>query len=381
MTALVNPKKVSVFYRGSLVGELAQTPESLVAFSYAPGWIAQGFSISPLHLPLRSGLFIPAPQYSLYFDGLFGVFNDSLPDSFGELLVDRYLAEAGMNPKEASPLLRLCLLPQAGLGGLAYRSSLAVEEEPINLSYDELSSRFGALLNGQRAKDFDALFALGGSSGGARPKAHILYEGRPAIIKFPWSHDRPDMAEAEYAYNLAAKEAGLQVPPSHLVHGKSGAAYFVSERFDRDEAGERLHYLSLSGLLDYPHELPTLDYYQFILAVLLVTGGSYPDALMAFRLACFNVFSRNYDDHSKNFGFLYDPKLQRYALAPAFDLCPRDPYEQEHAMLCNGKGLPQESDLLAIAEQAKLPLKEAKAIIAEVKTVVLKRLKNYLLED
>ena len=377
MTRLVSPQKVSVYYRDVLVGELAETPEHLVVFSYSPRWLQEGFSISPFHLPLSSQLFIPTPTYYGYFDGLYGVFSDSLPDSFGRLLVDRYLASHDVDPRKVSPLLRLCLLPKAGIGGLTYRPSLAEEQEALAIDYDALSTEYGALLNGEAPTDIETLYRLGGSSGGARPKAHILYEGHPAIIKFPWSYDRKDIAEAEYAFNAAAKEAGLEVPPFHLAKGQSGASYFVSERFERDEEGQPLHYLSFSGLLDYPHELPTLDYRQLLQAVLLVTG-SYDDMEQAFRLACFNVFSKNYDDHSKNFGFLYSPKLKRYVFAPAFDLTPHDPHEAEHAMLCEGKGLPEESDLLALAKHGNLPLPQAKAIIATVKKVVNSRLNAYL---
>lgn len=367
-----NLEKVDVFFKGSPVGTLAALPNGKVAFAYAPSWLLAGFSISPLSLPLKQEVFIPKNDY---FGGLFGVFGDSLPDGWGRLLTDRFLAKNGLDPNKITALTRLSLLSPTGLGGLTYEPNFFDDDPSEKVDFDALRHDCD-LVSQNGMADFDEIFRLGGSSGGARPKVHLTIDGKEWIVKFPLRYDPPEIGAMEFAYNEAAAEAGIEIPLHRLFPSALGPGYFGSERFDRTPEG-RVHVLSLGGLLDISPTIPCLDYLGFLELVSALTQDP-NEVEKAFRVLCFNVEAQNVDDHAKNFSFLYDEMAKRYRLSPSYDLTP--PLgKKEHEMMVNGTGLPSEADIKAVAKKALIRSSEAAKILSSVKKAVFPRLAPYLI--
>ena len=187
-----NYKYLKVFYNDILVGTLAKTHERVVAFEYDSDWLNNGFSISPFSLPLIKKVFIPKYEP---FGGLFGVFNDSLPDGWGRLLVDRLLLKNRINPVEVDNLNRLAIVQQSGMGALTYKPEHRFETENKICDYDILSQECSKILESQDSDNLDELFQLGGSSGGARPKILTSIDNEDWIIKFPSSSDPKNIGE------------------------------------------------------------------------------------------------------------------------------------------------------------------------------------------
>ncbi|MBO5921043.1 MAG: HipA N-terminal domain-containing protein, partial [Bacteroidaceae bacterium] len=162
-------KQIEVIYNNSLVGRLALTKEGLCAFEYSSGWLTSGFSISPFELPLRSGVFVARPRP---FDGGFGVFDDSLPDGWGQLILDRYLQLQGINPRTLTILDRLALVGSTGRGALEFRPDKSVVTEQEYADFEKLALEAERILDsddyaGEGIEEFQQ---RGGSPGGARPK-------------------------------------------------------------------------------------------------------------------------------------------------------------------------------------------------------------------
>ncbi|MGN1099418.1 MAG: HipA N-terminal domain-containing protein, partial [Christensenellales bacterium] len=168
-------KKVTVKYNDRIVGYLAELEPSVTGFQYDDAWVKNGFSISRLSLPLDNAVHVSKKQL---FSGLFGVFWDSLPDGWGELLMNRLLSRKGINPNKLSILTKLSLVNKNGLGGLTYEPSQPYEYEYDRFDFDELSQEIEKVLNDENEPvDLDLIYGLGGSSGGTRPKAHIKIDG------------------------------------------------------------------------------------------------------------------------------------------------------------------------------------------------------------
>ena len=312
-----NIKSLGVFYNNIKVGTLALLPNNLVAFEYDDKWIVDGFAVSPFSLPLIKKVFIPKIDP---FEGLFGVFSDSLPDGWGKLLVDRMLTGKGINPREINILNRLAIVGDSGMGALSYRPEHKFILQEDEKDYDKLALACKELLETNFSSDLDKLFMLGGSSGGARPKILTEIDGEEWIIKFPSSYDVKDIGEIEYLYSLCAKKCGIEMPETKLFSSKISKGYFGIKRFDRNEKNKRrIHMISVSALLETSHRLPNLDY-NILMKLTLKLTNSFEEVEKMFRLMCFNVFAHNRDDHSKNFSFIYDEELKKWKLSPAYDL-------------------------------------------------------------
>jgi serine/threonine-protein kinase HipA len=353
------------------VGTLASTPDGFVAFEYAENWLATGFSISPLSLPLERRVFLPE---LLPFEGLFGVFNDSLPDGWGRLLVDRMLARRGIDPASVDALSRLAIVGASGMGALTYEPEfcLAHLEQEVS-GFDRLAEECARILASQPTESLDELFLLGGSSGGARPKVLTQVDGAPWIIKFPASFDTPDVGFMEYEYAQAALACGIQMPEVRLFPSTHGSGYFGVKRFDYemrpDGTTARIHLASASGLLETSHRVPGLDYLTLARLLLLLTGDiSELEAL--YRLMCFNVLAHNRDDHSKNFAFLCDSGSREWRLSPAYDLTYSPGMGGEHATTVDGKGTDITlDDLVACGVKMGLPSRRCRTIAINVQGV------------
>lgn len=359
-------KKLNVKYNQKVVGYLIELNDGRIAFQYDDKWIKNGFSISPLSLPLTNKVFINSKQT---FDGLYGVFNDSLPDGWGELLIRRMLNKIGINPDLLTPLQKLAILSQNGLGGLTYEPNNSIDNNlnDENISLDEIFKATDAILNDNSNINLDTIYKLGGSSGGTRPKAHLTINGEQWIVKFPCFMDSKKIGQEEYIANKLAKECGINVSEFKLFPSKICPGYFGTKRFDRNKE-KRIHMISLSALLETTHRIPNLDYSHLFQVIENICVDK-EDIYEAYRRMCFNVFYNNRDDHGKNFSFIYDESLGGYCLSPAYDLT-KTPNKFEHEMTVNGNGLPLESDLIDIAKKFKLSLLKCKSIIAKTKTVL-----------
>ena len=368
--------RLDVYYGGARVGTMAPYQRYRTAFEYSEEWLRDGFSISPFSLPLLPGVRVAKPDP---FDGLFGIFADSLPDGWGRLLVDRMLRKQGERPEEVDPLTRLSIVGSSGMGGLEYRPAGRMKGGAPSGDLDRLAEECRKILQSEEPADLDLLFAMGGSSGGARPKVLIRLDGEEWIVKFPSSGDPADIGLMEYEYNLCAAECGIRIPEVKLFPSDNCAGYFGAKRFDRERtpAGERkLHMASASALLEVSHRVPALDYTSLMALTWQLTKKA-DELLKLYTLMCFNVFAHNRDDHSNNFTFLCDNGDWR--LAPAYDLTYSDSVGGEHATTIAGEGRnPTVKDILSVAKKAGIRESAAREIAEHAENTVRKRLSRYL---
>lgn len=359
-------RKIDVFANNLKVGTLALTNDNRVAFQYTDEWIEKGFSINPFKLPLSKQLFY---ANSPYFKGLFGVFADSLPDSYGELLLERYLKSKSINISELTCLDRLAYVGSSGMGLLEYVPDKSEDVNRSNIDFDIVQKECNDLLDSKEVTNINELYSLGGSSGGARPKSLIIYDDEDYIVKFSSRFDPKNIAELEYKYMSLAKEAGINIPSITLLTLESGNKYFLIKRFDRD-GDKKVHMISAAALLEVDFRAPSLDYNELIKLARVLTRND-NDVLEMYRRMVFNILIDNQDDHAKNFSFIYDDVSKTYRLSPAYDITPGKTYYGEHTTSVNGKGKNiSDADMLAVAVNNKIDLSSAKTIINKCKEVL-----------
>ncbi len=362
------------------VGRLAINNRQIY-FQYHDSFIEQNLNISPFHLPLKSTVI--SFDYSL-FEGLGGVFNDSLPDGWGRLLFDRFARSSGILPSDITPLDRLAHVGLNGLGALVYEPDHSTQENSNSINLDKLAEKAREVLDGASDEVLQELLALNGSSAGARPKAliglnndrkniihgiHDLPNGyAPWIVKFSNSQDTADAGAIEYVYALMAKKAGISMPDVHLFPVKKGAGYFAVKRFDRN-GKQRFHMHTACGLLHSDFRVPSLDYEDLI----ALTGALTRDAReieKLYQLAVFNVLAHNRDDHSKNFSFLMDAKGE-WKLSPAYDLTFSSGPRGEQSTMVMGEGRnPSVNHLIKLGHEAKLSKARITEIIDQTQTAL-----------
>ena len=349
--------KLIVTYHSRSVGTLSMTPDNrLCAFQYDREWLANGFSISPLDLPLKPDLFIAKPQP---FWGNFGIFEDSLPDGYGRYLLHRLLKKQGVNDSELTPLQRLSIVGTSGMGALCYIPETYIGEEKSLPTLDCLQQMALDILSEKSYEDEEVLYFNSGNSGGCRPKC-LLHDTEGAwLVKFRHTYDPKDMGAMEYRYNEVARKCGITVPDFKLMDGK----YFATKRFDI-ENGIRYHIATAGALLNESIMQPRLDYKTLLHLVGYLTQDPKQVDEM-FRRMVFNVLTDNKDDHAKNFSFIY--KEGNWALAPAYDLtrC-NNGYNGEHATSVNNHGNPTIEDMLIVGESIRIPRKKGKEMIVTI---------------
>lgn len=361
-------RKIDVFIGGRMVGTLAETADRRVAFAYSDEWLENGFAISPFSLPVERKVFVPTGRT---FEGMWGVFADSLPDAWGHLLVDRMLKSKGFAPSEVTNLERLAIVGESGMGALTYRPALDVREDAVLSDLDELAARCQAILNREDVSNLDDIFQMGGSSGGARPK--VMTD--EWVIKFPASGDMRDTGLMEKEYMDCAADCGIIVPETKLLPSRLCSGYFSVHRFDR-EGTVRRHMLTAAAILEADWRTAALDYHTLIRLTRILSYGNEADVLQMYRRMCFNVFSHNRDDHAKNFSWIYDARQDCWHPSPAYDLTWSTTYFGEHTTTVDGNGKdPGMKELLAVGKAAGIPLKTCKAIAGEIqeKTKVLEK--------
>ncbi len=359
------------------VGTLAQK-NNKIYFEYDKAFLKTGIELSPYKLPLKAGLFRCDDDT---FEGLWGLFADSLPDGWGRLLMDRHLLRLGVNPRALSPLDRLAYVGSHAMGALRYEPEHAVESEIESIVLDDLANSSQEILEGSSEKLLDELLSLNGSSAGARPKVLVqisddlkqIVHGRQQlkegfshyIVKFASSLDSREIGAIEYAYSLMVREAGLEMHRTALLEGEKGR-YFAIERFDR-VGDSRVHMHSVAGLTHSDFRFPTLDYDDLLRLTLHLTK-SMVEVEKMFRLACFNLFAHNRDDHAKNFSFVMDEKgIWRFS--PVYDVTFSYGLEGEHVTLYMGEGKnPTKEHLFQLGEKYKL--KEYSQIVSKVEKAI-----------
>ena len=360
-------KQIEVLYHGTLVGRLASTKEGLCAFEYSAEWLRSGFSISPFELPLRPGVFVARPRP---FDGGFGVFDDSLPDGWGLLVLDRYLQQQGVNLRKLTLLDRLALVGSTGRGALEFRPDNSVVSKQEYADFEKLALEAERILDsddyaGEGIEEFQN---RGGSPGGARPKIFARHEGCEWLVKFRAKHDSKRIGEIEYDYSLLAKECGVEMPDTRLFEGK----YFAAERFDRTPQG-RLHVVSVAGLLCADYRVPSIDY-SHIFQVCAALTHNVAELWKVYRIMVFNYLIGNKDDHAKNFAFVYRDSAWHFS--PAFDVLPSEGMNGYHTTSINDSITPTKTDLIAVAVKAGLNEKEAVEVFDAIDNRVQMKVEN-----
>lgn len=371
---------LQVLYDGRLVGTLAMTANHKAAFQYSEEWLEHGFSISPFSLPLKNQVFVPNKDY---FDGLFGVFTDSLPDNWGSLLLNWLLRANGQNPDKLTVLDRLAIVGTSGMGALTYYPEKEIQEKQGHSNLDELAEQCQKLLNTEYSDKLDELYRLGGTSGGARPKIMTTIDGEEWIIKFPAHVDGRNAGKMEYDYSCCAKQCGITMSETRLFPSDKCEGYFGTKRFDRvidNGTQKRIHMLTAAALLELDFEQQSLDYHSLMKLTKILTRDYLEDVNNMFRRMCFNVFAHNRDDHSKNFTYLYHEAENRWRLSPAYDLTYSNTYYGEHTTTVDGNGRnPGEKEILAVGVAAGMDRTECKRIMNQIKDCVNQMLGRYFL--
>lgn len=362
------------------VGRLASR-QNKIYFEYDDDFLDHGYELSPFRCPLSPGLKI---FDSNLFDGLPGMFYDSLPDGWGRLLLDRKMRSLGVLPQQLSALDRLRYVGQTGMGALMYTPSETEDAVQDKLNLDTLASAVERILEGEASEVIEKLISLNGSSAGARPKAMIgvdtckqrIVHGTqilkpeydPWLVKFPNSTDGRDAGAIEYVYAQMAIDAGIEMENVYLFPSQSSPGFFAAERFDRN-AGKRIHCHSVCGLLHSDYRIPSFDYEDLIELTMVLTKDI-REAEKMFRLAVFNVLAHNRDDHSKNFSFLMD-STGSWKLSPAYDLTFASGPNGEQTTTVFGKGKNIEfSDLIKLGIESKLSHSFVDSVIEQTRSAL-----------
>ncbi|HWU68327.1 MAG TPA: HipA domain-containing protein [Stenotrophobium sp.] len=375
------------------------------AFQYTPEFAASGIELAPLVMPLSERVYeFPALPRNT-FHGLPGLLADSLPDKFGNALIDAWLATQGRTPADFSAVERLCYTGARGMGALEFAPTLGPKPQKsapieidalVRLASEVLARRTAlkaAFSGARKRKALNEILQVGTSAGGARAKAVIAWNrqtdevrsGQIAagdgfeywLLKFDGvSGNRDKELEdpqgygvLEYAYALMARTAGIDMMECRLLE-ENGRRHFMTRRFDRLAGGEKLHMQSLGALAHF--DFNQAGAYGYEQALLTVRQLDLPMAALEqqFRRMVFNIVARNQDDHVKNIAFLMD-KQGHWSLAPAFDLTygynPNGAWTAQHQMTLNGKrdGFVL-ADFRACARSAMLKRGRDKAILEEV---------------
>jgi len=350
-----NIQAVNVMYHGRKVGTLSMGNRSTCQFEYDKEWLSNGFSISPLQLPLKAGLFTADYQP---FCGNFGIFEDSLPGGYGEYLLRKVLKKSGIDPLGLTPVQWLSIVGSSGMGALCYVPETKLQQKESQRSFDEMQQMALDVLSEKTNDNADMLYFKSGNSGGVRPKCIFTDADGHWLVKFRHTYDPKNMGQLEYDYNKVARQCGIDVPDFKLIEGK----YFAVRRFDIED-GVRLHVATASALLNEPITPPKMEYHNLLQLTGYLTQS--PKAVeQQFRRMAFNVYAHNMDDHARNFSFIC--RDGKWSLAPAYDLT-NDATLGEHASTINFKGVPADEDMITIGMNIRMSRERCQQIIEEVR--------------
>lgn len=378
-------------------------------FEYAPDFIASGIEIAPLTMPLARTIYSFPALPSATFKGLPGLLVDSLPDDFGNALINAWLARQGRTADSFTPIERLCYTGTRGMGALEYRPALGGTEAPgevldlqalVQLTSDILRRREqmdGQFTAPERASTLSHILRIGTSAGGARAKAVIAWNPQTMevrsgqvkagdgfeywLLKFDGVSGNRDKelddpqgyGVIEYAYHLMARAAGITMSECRLLQD-GPRQHFMTRRFDRTATGSKLHMQTLGALAHFDYRQPGAHSYEQALLILRQLQLPMESIEQLFRRMAFNVIARNQDDHVKNIAFLMNREGQ-WSLAPAYDVTysynPQGAWTGQHQMSLNGKrdGFAL-ADFIACARTCAMKKGRAEAIVDEVSAAV-----------
>jgi len=371
---------VHVKYKEHEIGVVSFNTETGVgSFEFEPRFIKTGIELSPLKMPLSQKIYSFPEADPAAFKGLPGMIVDSLPDDFGNAVLNAWIASQGKSPTDITPIQRLKYTGKRGMGALTFHpatrrkhlnSSQNVEiQSLVSIAQDILDKRekFKVMLGERGQEDKEAMLALlsvGMSAGGVRPKAVLAFNNdftqvrsgqtnapdgfTHYIMKFDGVSEHNTDKETfgdpmgygtmEYVYHLMAKACGIDMMSCHLLN-EGDRRHFITQRFDRD-GNEKRHVQTLNGLAHISYKKAGSYSYAELFAIARELGLNPDDAIQIFKRMVFNIVARNHDDHSKNFGFLLDDQNQ-WQLSPAYDLAfsykPGSDWVNSHWMKLNGK--------------------------------------------
>jgi serine/threonine-protein kinase HipA len=388
---------------------------SVASFQYDPEFVGSRIEVAPLVMPLSTRVYSFPALPAVSFHGLPGLLADSLPDRFGNALIDAWLATRGRSPASFDAIERLCYVGARGMGALEFapaagpslrRSAEVHVDALVSLASEILANRKGlaaSFATPRRSESLKEILRVGTSAGGARAKAIIAWnpatnEVRSGQVRAPegfeyWllkfdgvSGNRDKELEdpkgytvIEYAYSLMAAEAGIEMTACRLME-ESGRRHFMTRRFDRSMNGDKLHMQSLAALAHLDFNSAGTSSYEQAFDAMKRLGLPMSAREQQFRRMAFNVVARNQDDHVKNIAFLMD-RDGKWSLAPAFDVTfaynPDGKWTARHQMTINGKqdGFEVE-DFRACARSAGLKRGRGEALLDEVTAAVM-RWKRY----
>jgi len=393
---LVNIAKVNIW--GQFAGAVAWDESSKSAsFEFDRSFLRKGLDLSPLKMSLAEAengtvFSFNSLNYET-FKGLPGLLADSLPDRFGNKIIDAWLAASGKTSQSMNPIERLCYIGRRGMGALEFEPAVMSErsnpieiENLVKLAKDILSSRkeFRADLTDDGVHE---IFRVGTSAGGARAKAVIAYNPTTGevrsgqidglkgfeywLIKFDGVSETQLLetkgyGNIEYAYYLMALDCGIEMSECKLLH-ENGRSHFMTKRFDR-LGEEKTHMQTLCAIAHFDYNDPRSYAYEQVFQVMRQLHLPYSDAEQLFRRMVFNVIAQNRDDHTKNISFLMD-KTGKWQLSPAYDVTyaydPSNKWISAHQLSVNGKRTDiRNEDMIEVAK--KMNIKKPLEIIEQV---------------
>ena len=398
-------RSVEIYLWGTHIGTLYQEENDIAAgFEYDPGFIGSGIEVSPFKMPLsdRTYTFKELGRVDS-FHGLPGMIADSLPDRFGNSVIDNWLRIRGIRPDEFTALDRLCYTGKRGMGALEYVPSNGPESINDEIDVNEMVRFASEILRNKGKKEYNEnsvtkaqLMEIGSSAGGARAKAVIAWNRETGsvrsgqieagsgydhwIIKFDGvegngdhgEEDKKQYTKIEYAYYLMAIDLNIEMSECDLLE-KDGLYHFMTKRFDRAN-GDKIHMQTLAAMGHFDYNSPGECSYETYSWFVRELGLGMAAIEQVYRRMVFADLGKNYDDHVKNFSFLMNRKGE-WRISPAYDLCfayvPGNKWISGHQMTINGKSREvSDDDLIACGKNMGLNIRKCKDIIEETKRVV-----------
>lgn len=396
---------------GELVGAIRwDESQQLGYFQYDPKFIQKAWDLSPIKMPIEQGSRVYSfPELRRgrnetedAFKGLPGVLSDSLPDKYGNKLINTWLAQQGRPENSMNPVEKLCFIGKRGMGALEFEpAQIKTGTRSFSLELDGLvdvakkilneREAFLTNLNKEQEKAMMEILKIGTSAGGARPKAVIAYNPKTGEVRSGQGNvpkgfehcllkldgvsgeqfgESVGWGRVEYAYYLMATDCQIQMSKCRLLE-ENGRAHFMTTRFDRQD-NVKHHIQSLCGLQHYDFNDMFGYSYEQVFQTMRLLRLTYPEAEQMFRRVVFNVLATNFDDHTKNFSFIL-VKGDQWSLAPAYDLCfsfdPTNHWVSKQTLSVNGKrlGITKE-DLMTLARDNNI--KKGGKIIEEINLIV-----------
>ncbi len=407
---MVNYAYVKIW--GTLVGVVVwNASRQLADFQYDKKFLEKNWDIAPLKMPIRNGdrvysfpeLISPTDRNEDTFKRLPGLLADSLPDKYGNQLIEKWLAQNGRPPNSMNPVEKLCFIGSRGMGALEFEpAQLKANKNTFTIAIENLVESAKKMLSDRQGFETDIsaneqqaikeILKIGTSAGGARPKAVIAFnkktkEVRSGQTKAPMGFDHwllkldgvsgaqvgesHGWGRVEYAYHLMARECDIDMMECELLEENS-RSHFMTKRFDREDGNIKHHIQTLCGIQHFDYNDLYGYSYEQVFQTMRLLRLTYPEAEQMFRRMVFNVLATNCDDHAKNFSF-HLKQAGRWELAPAYDICfsydPQNIWVSQQSLSINGKHKNiTKKDLMTIAKANNI--KKGEKIIDDINAVV-----------